>query len=72
MLSKDLLKALNEQMNHEYFAAQLIWQWLLIAIKESYEGFANFYIEQAKEERYHGKKSTTISTTVANMQYSIH
>ena len=24
--------------------------------KESYEGFANFYIEQAKEERFHGKK----------------
>lgn len=24
--------------------------------KESYEGFANFYIQQAKEERFHGKK----------------
>ena len=24
--------------------------------KESYEGFANFFIQQAKEERFHGQK----------------
>ena len=33
----------------------------------SYEGFANFYIQQAKEERFHGKKSMIISTIVVNM-----
>ena len=32
MLSKDLLEALNDQMNHEYFALMLIWQWSLIAM----------------------------------------
>ena len=32
MLSKDLLEALNDQMNHEYFATMLIWQWSLIAM----------------------------------------
>ena len=55
MLSKDLLKALNEQMNHEYFAAHAYMAMAAYCDKESYEGFANFYIEQAKEERYHGK-----------------
>ena len=30
MLSKDLLEALNDQMNHEYFALMLIWQWSLL------------------------------------------
>lgn len=59
-------------MNHEYFAAHAYMAMAAYCDKESYEGFANFYIEQAKEERYHGKKSMTISTTVANMQYSIH
>ena len=33
MLSKDLLKALNEQMNHEYFAAHAYMAMALIAIK---------------------------------------
>ena len=32
MLSKDLLEALNDQMNHEYFRLMLIWQWSLIAM----------------------------------------
>ena len=30
MLSKDLLEALNDQMNHEYFVLMLIWQWSLL------------------------------------------
>ncbi|MCU5746213.1 ferritin [Staphylococcus sp. SQ8-PEA] len=56
MLNKDLLNALNEQMNHEYYAAHAYMAMAAYCDKESYEGFANFYIQQAKEERYHGKK----------------
>ena len=52
MLSKELLEALNEQMNHEYFSAHAYMAMAAYCDKESYEGFANFYIEQAKEERF--------------------
>lgn len=56
MLSKNLLEALNDQMNHEYFAAHAYMAMAAYCDKESYEGFANFFIQQAKEERFHGQK----------------
>lgn len=56
MLNKELLEALNEQMNHEYFAAHAYMAMASYCDSQSYEGFANFYIQQAKEERFHGKK----------------
>ena len=56
MLNKELLEALNEQMNHEYFAAHAYMAMASYCDSQSYEGFANFYIQQAKEERYHSKK----------------
>lgn len=62
MLSKDLLEALNDRMNHEYFAAHAYMAMAAYCDDASYEGFANFYIQQAKEERFHGKKSMIIST----------
>lgn len=71
MLSKELLAALNEQMNQEYFAAHAYMAMAAYCDKKSYDGFANFYIEQAKEERFHGKKSMTISMIVANMLFLI-
>ena len=71
MLSKELLEALNEQMNHEYFSAHAYMAMAAYCDKESYEGFANFYIEQAKEERFHGKKSMIILTIAVNMQFLI-
>ena len=52
MLSKDLLEALNDQMNHEYFAAHAYMAMAAYCDDASYEGFANFYIQQAKEERF--------------------
>ena len=56
MLNKELLDALNEQMNHEYFAAHAYMAMAAYCDSKSYEGFANFYIQQAKEERFHGHK----------------
>ncbi|MBF1992347.1 ferritin [Staphylococcus schleiferi] len=56
MLNQKLLDALNQQMNHEYFAAHAYMAMAAYCDYHSYEGFANFYIEQAKEERFHGQK----------------
>ena len=33
MLNKELLNALNEQMNHEFLQHMLIWQWLHTVIR---------------------------------------
>lgn len=56
MLDKELLDALNDQMNHEYYAAHAYMAMAAYCNYHSYDGFANFYIEQAKEERFHGQK----------------
>ncbi|MDO5661021.1 MAG: ferritin-like domain-containing protein, partial [Staphylococcus xylosus] len=56
MLNEDLLNALNEQMNHEFYAAHAYMAMAAFCDDNSYEGFANFYIQQAKDERFHGKK----------------
>lgn len=56
MLNQKLLDALNEQMNQEYFAAHQYMSMAAYCDSQSYDGFANFYIQQAKEERFHGKK----------------
>lgn len=56
MLDKQLLEALNDQMNHEYFAAHAYMAMAAYCDHIAYEGFANFFIQQAKEERFHGKK----------------
>ena len=39
MLSKDLLEALNDQMNHEYFAAHAYMAMAAYCDDASYEGF---------------------------------
>ncbi|MCS4487305.1 H-type ferritin FtnA [Staphylococcus americanisciuri] len=56
MLDQQLLEALNNQMNHEFFAAHAYMAMAAYCDNNSYDGFANFYIEQAKEERFHGQK----------------
>lgn len=70
MLSKNLLEALNDQMNHEYFAAHAYMAMAAYCDKESYEGFANFFIQQAKEELSMDKRFITILTTEVHMQNS--
>ena len=49
MLSKELLEALNEQMNHEYFSAHAYMAMAAYCDKESYEGFANFTLNKLKK-----------------------
>ncbi|RZH87968.1 H-type ferritin FtnA, partial [Staphylococcus aureus] len=45
MLSKNLLEALNDQMNHEYFASHAYLAMEAYCDKASYEVFAKFFIQ---------------------------
>lgn len=56
MLSKELTDALNKQMNDEFAAAHAYMAMAAYCAAESYDGFANFYEQQAAEERFHGTK----------------
>ena len=56
MLSKNILDALNNQLNHEFYAAHAYMAMAAYCADKSYDGFANFYIQSAKEERFHGMK----------------
>src|SRR5699024_12398051 len=56
MLSEKLKEALNNQMNNEFVAAHEYMAMAAYCESRSYDGFANFYIQQAKEERFHGMK----------------
>jgi ferritin len=56
MLKEELVEALNEQMNYEFYSAHV---YLAIAgyfSGESWDGFSNFFVIQAEEERFHAMK----------------
>ncbi|GAB3049738.1 ferritin [Virgibacillus ainsalahensis] len=56
MLSNKLQEALINQMNNEFAASHEYMAMASYCETNSYDGFANFFIQQAKEERYHGMK----------------
>lgn len=56
MLSQKLHAALNEQMNYEFFSAHAYLAMAAYCTDESYDGFANFFLVQAEEERFHAMK----------------
>jgi ferritin len=56
MLSDKLLEALNEQMNYEFYSAQAYLAMAAYCSSENVDGFANFFIVQAEEERFHAMK----------------
>ncbi|OEH91371.1 ferritin [Bacillus solimangrovi] len=56
MLSDKLLTALNDQMNFEFKSANVYLAMAAYCSAESYDGFANFFLVQAEEERYHAMK----------------
>lgn len=56
MLSDQLLKALNEQMNYEFFSSQVYLSMASYCAAESFDGFANFFEVQAEEEKFHAMK----------------
>ena len=56
MLNEKLLKALNDQMNFEFYAAHSYLAMAAYCSDESLDGFANFFLVQAEEERFHAMK----------------
>lgn len=56
MLTQQLHEALNEQMNYEFFSAHAYLAMAAYCTEESYDGFANFFLVQAEEERFHAMK----------------
>lgn len=56
MLSEKLHAALNEQMNYEFYSAHAYLAMAAYCSNESYDGFANFFLVQAEEERFHAMK----------------
>ncbi|MBN3525111.1 ferritin [Paenibacillus apiarius] len=56
MLSEKLLAKLNDQMNYEFYSSQVYLAMAAYCSSESFDGFANFFIVQAEEEKFHGMK----------------
>lgn len=52
MISEKLLQGLNEQMNFEFFSAHAYMAMAAYCSAESLDGFANFFLVQAEEERF--------------------
>lgn len=55
-MNEPLTKALNDQMNFEFYSAQVYLAMAAYCSSESLDGFANFFIVQAEEERFHAMK----------------
>ncbi|MCS7458732.1 ferritin [Paenibacillus doosanensis] len=56
MLNDALSEALNEQMNFEFYSSHVYLAMAAYCSGESLDGFANFFIVQAEEERFHAMK----------------
>lgn len=56
MMNETLSNALNEQMNFEFYSAHVYLAIAGYCSGESLDGFANFFIVQAEEERFHAMK----------------
>ncbi|WP_096200614.1 ferritin [Bacillus sp. FJAT-45350] len=59
MMSEKLLNALNEQMNFEFESAHTYMAMAAWCSNQSLDGFANFFLVQAEEERFHAMKFYT-------------
>lgn len=56
MLSEKLHAAINEQLNFEFYSAHAYLAMAAYCSSQSYDGFANFFLVQAEEERFHAMK----------------
>lgn len=56
LLNDSLGKALNEQLNYEFYSAHVYLALAAYCSGESWDGYANFFIVQAEEERFHAMK----------------
>ncbi|AIQ64707.1 Ferritin [compost metagenome] len=55
-MKEELAKALNEQLNFEFYSAHVYLAMAAYCSGESLDGFANFFLIQAEEERFHAMK----------------
>ncbi|MFC5532312.1 ferritin [Cohnella yongneupensis] len=55
-MKDSLSQALNEQMNFELYSAHVYLAIAAYCSGESLDGFANFFMVQAEEEKFHGMK----------------
>lgn len=56
MLSEKLLDEMNLQIKHELYSAHYYLAMAAYCEAEDLSGFANFFLEQAKEENFHAMK----------------
>ncbi|MBU5677114.1 ferritin [Alkaliphilus sp. MSJ-5] len=56
MISEKLLDTFNQQLKYEFEAANIYLAMAAYCKAEDLEGFANFFIVQAEEERFHAMK----------------
>lgn len=56
MPSEKLVQALIDQMNFEFESANVYLAMAAYCQAENWDGFANFFLVQAEEERFHGMK----------------
>ncbi|XEC96347.1 ferritin [Paenibacillus tarimensis] len=55
-MNDKLHQALNDQMNFEFYSSHVYLAMAAYLSGESLDGFANFFIVQAEEERFHAMK----------------
>ncbi len=56
MLSKKLLDAINEQIQYEFYSSHLYLAMASYCYSIDFDGFANFFMVQAEEEKFHAMK----------------
>lgn len=56
MITKQLVKGLNDQMNYEFYSAHVYLATAAYCSAEGFDGFATFFLTQAEEERSHAMK----------------
>lgn len=56
MISENLHAKLNDQLNFEFYSAHAYLAMAAYCTDENYDGFANFFLVQAEEERFHAMK----------------
>ncbi|BBI34561.1 ferritin [Cohnella abietis] len=56
MLNESLSKSLNDQLNFELYSAHVYLAIAAYCSGESLDGFANFFMVQAEEEKFHAMK----------------
>lgn len=56
MVSKKLADELNLQLKHEFYSSHLYLSYAAYCYSIDLDGFANFFLVQAEEERFHAMK----------------